>query len=85
MYVQKQSSSLGGNYCCKNMRILKKEEINMAWKNGKDLREDFSGVRVKDKDVYDGNDKKIGYVCGDGDIRVTEKGANYGQLYHMKD
>lgn len=56
----------------------------MAWKDSEDLRMDFPGVQVRGNDVYDGNNNKIGYTCGDGDIRITEQGINYDQLYHMK-
>lgn len=56
----------------------------MAYKNSSDFREEYPGGYSKGGDVYDGNDKRIGYVTGDGDYRITEPGYNNGQLYDNK-
>ena len=50
----------------------------MAYKYGKDLREDYPDAKVKGDTVYDSHGDRIGYVCGDGDIRIKD------ELYHMK-
>lgn len=56
----------------------------MAWKDSKDFRQDYPNGYVKNGDVYDGNGNRIGYVTGDGDIRINNDPTNDGQLYHMK-
>ena len=55
----------------------------MAYKDGKDFRNDYPGGYVKNGDAYDGNNNRIGYVTG-GDIRINNDKSNDGQLYHMK-
>ena len=55
----------------------------MAYKDSKDFRQDYPGAYVKNGTVYDGNNHRIGYACGDGDIRINNDKARDGQLYHM--
>ena len=57
----------------------------MAYKDSKDLRQDYPNATVRGSDVYDGSNNRIGYVTGDGDIRINNDPTNDGQLYHMKD
>ena len=61
----------------------RKEKINM-YKDGSDFRRDYPNAYTKGGDVYDGNNNHVGHVTGDGDYRITESGANNGQLYHNK-
>ena len=56
----------------------------MAYKDSSDFRSEYPGGYVKGGDVYDGNGNKVGYETGDGDLRITESGANQGQLYHNR-
>ena len=62
--------------------INNRKEEKMAYKDSSDFRREYPGGYSKDGEVFDGNGNKIGYVCGDGDYRTTEKGPNEGQLYH---
>lgn len=55
----------------------------MAYKDSQDFRQDYPHGYVKDGDVYDGNDNRIGYETGDGDIRINNDPSNDRQLYHM--
>ena len=54
------------------------------YKDSSDFRNEYLNGYSKDGDIYDGNNNHIGYVTGDGDFRITESGANQGQLYHNK-
>ena len=54
----------------------------MSWKDSQDFRRDYPGGYSKGGDVYDGNDRKVGYVTGDGDYRINDNSANDRQLYH---
>lgn len=54
------------------------------YKDSSDFRNEYPNGYSKDGDIYDGNNNHIGYVTGDGDFRITESGANQGQLYHNK-
>ena len=56
----------------------------MAYKDSSDFRNEYPGGYAKGGDVYDGKNNHVGYVTGDGDYRITESGANNGQLYHNK-
>lgn len=57
----------------------------MAYKDSENFREDYPGVYSKNGEVYDGNGKRIGYVCGDGDYRINKTGdPNDGQYYNNR-
>ena len=56
----------------------------MAYKDSSDFRNEYPGGYAKGGDVYDGNNNHVGYVTGDGAYRITESGANQGQLYHNR-
>ena len=63
--------------------LFKKGECIM-YKDSSNFREDFPGGYTRDGSVYDGSGNEVGYVTGDGDMRITESGAFDGQLYHNK-
>lgn len=54
----------------------------MSWKDSKDFRNEYPGGYSRSGDVYDGNDRRVGYVTGDGDYRINNDKSNDGQLYH---
>ena len=56
----------------------------MAYKDSSDFRNEYPGGYAKGGDVYDGKGNKVGYETGDGAYRITESGANQGQLYHNR-
>ena len=56
----------------------------MAYKNSENFRQDYPNGYVKNGDVYDGNNQKVGYQTGDGDIRINDGSSNDGQLYRNK-
>ena len=56
----------------------------MACKDSSDFRRDHPNGYSKNGDVYDGNNKRVGYVTGDGDYRINNDKSHDGQLYHNK-
>lgn len=64
--------------------ISAERRTQMAYKDSSDFRSEYPGGYAKGGDVYDGNGNKVGYETGDGDLRITESGANQGQLYHNR-
>lgn len=53
----------------------------MATKNGNQFRVDYPNGYIKNGDAYNGQGQKVGYVAGDGDIRINKDSSNNGTLY----
>ena len=64
--------------------ICAERRTQMAYKDSSDFRNEYPGGYAKGGDVYDGKGNKVGYETGDGAYRITESGANQGQLYHNR-